>query len=139
MHKVVWKMPVPATAILQGPFFNVLPKKECEILFSIESDGSEEQEQEQEYEKEVSLVFRDVEGFKCTYLSSTGIFEQSLLAASYGKLLVLENTPWLEQMTKSHRDYSLNARLMPKNLQHLMIYFDGGPCYEIICTGFTVT
>jgi hypothetical protein len=26
----------------------------------------------------------------------------------------------------------------PKELQHLMICFDGDPCYEFLCTDFTV-
>jgi hypothetical protein len=128
MKKTLWKLPVPATAIIQGPFFKVLPRRQCEISFSIEAeDGGE---------KTAALLFEGVEAFKCTYLASLGSISHQLFREAYANLICLEGSPWLAEVSKARSDYHAKMPTQPKDVQHLMICFDDGPCYEIICEGF---
>ncbi|TAM81700.1 MAG: hypothetical protein EPN47_13260 [Acidobacteria bacterium] len=121
-------MSVPVASIIKGPFLKVLPKRQCEISFSIEaSDGGEKVE---------GLLFEAVEAFKCTYLPSLGSTSQDLRRQSYGALISVGESPWLEEVKKSYGDYCSSARLVPKELHHLMITFDDGPCCEFICGAF---
>jgi hypothetical protein len=128
MNKTLWKLEVPVTSIIRGPSLKVLPTRQCEISFSVEAkDGGEKIE---------ALVFDDVEAFKCTYLTSLGSVGQDLRRQSYGALISIPESPWLREVKQCYTDYCTSARLTPKNLQHLMITFDDGPCYEFICGAF---
>jgi hypothetical protein len=60
-----------------------------------------------------------------------------MINTAYGKLVRLESTPWLTQTQKVLSDHRL-ARPV-EELQHLMICFNDDPCYEFICTGFSVS
>ena len=118
-------MPVPATALTRGPVFAQLPKRQCEISFHIESeDGGE---------KRVAVVLEGVEAYKCTHLSS---LSAEMINSAYGKLVRLDSTPWLAEVSNLYNSYCTSAKQTPKELRHLMICFDDGPCYEAICTGF---
>jgi hypothetical protein len=120
----LWTLPVPATALVEGPTFAALPKRQCEISFYIEgNDGAS---------TKLSLLFERVEAFKCTYLTSC---TAEMFNAAYGKLVRLGATPWLSELLKTYN----SSALAPKTLQHLMICFDDGPCYEIICIGYSVS
>ena len=128
MNKTLWKLPVPVTSIVKGPFLKVLPKRQCEISFSIEaSDGGEKME---------ALLFDEVEVFKCTHLKSLGSVSQDLRRQSYGAVISVSESPWLREVKQPYIDYCASALLPPKELQHLMITFDDGPCYEFICGVF---
>jgi len=120
MSETLWKLPVPASALLRSPAFAPLPKRQCELSFPIESD---------EGETRVALLFEGVEAYKCTYLTSCSA---EMFNTAYGKLVRLGATAWLSEVLKV---YSKSSQT-PKELQHLMICFDDGPCYEIICTSF---
>ena len=124
----LWKMPIPATGLIRGPVFKELPKRQCEIAFSIEGASGEE--------KNCSLLFEGVETYKSTYLASFGAVDSAVRKDAYGCLVRMENSLWLADVKKSYSEYCQTARLTPKDLQHLAICFDDGPCYEIICTGF---
>ena len=128
MNKILWKMPEPATAIIRGPFFKVLPKRQCEISFSIEGEGGGE--------KWLVLGFDGVEAFKSTYLTSLSSIDMELRRQAYGTLISIDESPWLKKVKESYANYCVSARLAPKELLHLMITFDDGPCYEFICATF---
>ena len=119
MTETLWKLPVPATAVLREPIFTALAKRQCELSFHIETDDGDNR---------VGLLFEGVEAYKCTYLTSCSA---EMFNSAYGKLVRLGATQWLREVLKSY-----NASPEPKELQHLMICFDDGPCYEVICVSF---
>lgn len=121
-------MPVPASAVLKGPFFKQLGRRECEISFFIEGDDGGEDS--------VTLVFEGVEAYKTTYLTSLGSVDRDLRREAYGDLIAVEGSDWLAQMTKAHAEYCASAQKAPNKLNHLMICFDDGPCYEVVCVSF---
>jgi hypothetical protein len=122
MNETLWKLPVPASALIRAPTFLAMGQRRCKLTCYIEADSGE---------KEISLLFEGVEAFKCTYLTSC---TPSMMNVAYGKLVKLETTPWLEKVMKLHS----NTPGATKDLKHLIICFDDGPCYEIICSGITV-
>ena len=128
MNKILWKLPVSVTSIIKGPSLKVLPKRQCEISFSIEaSDGGGKME---------ALLFDEVEAFKCTHLKSLGSVSQDLRRQSYGAVISIFESPWLREVKQSYIGYCASAKVTPMELQHLMITFDDGPCYEFICGVF---
>ncbi len=128
MNDILWQLSVPVTGLVRGPSFKILPKRQCEISFSIEAeDGGE---------KWLSLLFDDVEAYKCTYLTSLGSIAQDLRTEAYGKLIAIKDSRWLAEVKESHQEYYKRMPTKPKELQHLAICFDDGPFYEIICHGF---
>jgi hypothetical protein len=118
----VWKLPVPATALLAEPAFAQFPGRRCELSFNIEGENGEP--------RKVCLLFDGVEAYKCTYLTS---LTQEMINVAYGKLVRLGMTPWLIHSLDSNKKFSA---MQKKDLQHLMICFDDGPCYEFICADF---
>jgi hypothetical protein len=121
MSETLWKMPVPATALTRGPIFIALSRRQCELSFYIERDHGGE--------KRINLIFEGVEAYKCTYLTSCSV---EMFNTAYGKLVKLGETPWLAESLKS----PANTSQPSKELHHLMICFDDGPCHEIICSRF---
>ena len=106
----------------------MLPKRQCEISFSVEAkDGGQKME---------ALLFDEVEAFKCTHLKSLCSVGQDLRRQSYGTVISIFESPWLQEVKQCYIDYCASARLTPKELQHFMITFDDGPCYEFICGAF---
>ncbi len=128
MNEILWALPVPLSSIIRGPFFAEHLKRECEVSFTIEgSDGKE---------LPVSLRFGSVQGYRCTMLYSLGSIAGSLRNDSYGKVISVENSQWLAEARKSYGYYCSIRRISEVELQHLMITFDDGPCYEFICGAF---
>jgi hypothetical protein len=117
----LWKLPVAPTALVRSPHFAVLPKRKCEISMEFES-GSDVVRSK--------LLFDGVESFKCTYLTSCSA---EMFNTAYGKLVRFGATQWLTETQAAHRCGASTK------LQHLMICFDDGPCYEFICLGFHVS
>lgn len=130
MKKHLWKMSVPVTSIFKGPYFKVLPRRECELSFSTELENGGE--------KIETLVFGAVAAFRCTYLTALGVIGPDLLRESYGAVISVGESAWFQQVRNSHLRYCAPARITPGELQHLMITFDDGPCYEFICETFDV-
>ncbi len=118
----LWKLPVAPTALIRSPSFAVRPKRQCEI--SLEFEGSSGLVSNK-------LLFEDVEAFRCTYLT---FCTAEMFNTAYGKVVRLDaNTQWLTEIK------SAGNRKAPTELQHLMVCFDDGPCYEFICAGFRVS
>jgi hypothetical protein len=128
MNRTLWEIPVPVTSIIRDPVLKERTKRQCEIAFSFEAKTGEE--------KFETLVFEAVEALKCTYLTSLGSIDRDLRRQSYGSVISISKSPWLEELKKSYIKYCASAKLTPKDLQHLMITFDDGPCYEFICVTF---
>jgi hypothetical protein len=118
----LWKLPVPATALLgEGPKLEKRLGREVAILFQYEDD---------ERDVNAAIVFEGVEAFSLTYVTSC---DRSMLVA-YAKLVDRGETEWLAAVRVAMRGNGVHDR----TVRHLMIYFDDGPCYEIICQSFRV-
>jgi hypothetical protein len=117
----LWKLPVPATSLVKGADINVLPKCRCEISFQIEGNDREL--------VMISLLFEGIEAFKYTFLTSCNA---EMFNTAYAKLVRLGETPWLSELRQTYASGSRPA----KELQHLMICFDDGPCFEFACLSF---
>lgn len=117
MNTTLWELPVPASALHRGPFFQVLPKRKCKLSFEFETD-------DQIVQKE--LLFQDVEIFKCTHLMS---LNPDMSRLAYGKIIQLDSSLMLQASLDA---YQLKGNF-DVHLVHLMICFDDGPCYEFIC------
>ena len=124
MTHTVWEMPVPASAITRGPTFTSLPKRQCELSFYVEAETGD---------RKISLIFDDVEAYKCTYLAASSL---EMIKAAYGRLADLDESLWLTEISQRTRGYYTRIKKTPPPLRHFAIYFDDGPCFEIICTGF---
>jgi hypothetical protein len=118
---------VPPTSLLTEPVFTPLLKRRCEMSFDFEGDDDGKP-------KKIRLLFEGVEAYKCTYLFSCA---PEMFELAYGKLLDLGATPWLAELSKRYQSYCESIRSVPHRLKHLMICFDDGPCYEIVCKGFS--
>jgi hypothetical protein len=122
MSEILWKIPVPATALINDPMFSQLPKHQCSLSFEIEDEENEGIEL-------ITLLFDGVEAFRCTYLAG---LTMEMVNTAYGKLVNLYKTDWLQQIQQTS-----NERGRPfQELMHMMICFDDGPCYEFICRNF---
>jgi hypothetical protein len=131
VSQTLWKLPVPATALIKEPTFTILPKRTCALSFLIEGEETAGEIEASFNFVEISLVFEGVESFKCTYRSSATV---EMIHLAYGKLVDLEQSEWLTAILTIQKQ---NKHLPLQDLRHLMIYFDDGPCYEIICSKFT--
>ncbi|MGF6243464.1 hypothetical protein P3T42_005228 [Paraburkholderia sp. GAS38] len=120
--KELWQLPVPASSLLTSPEFVVLPRRECELRMSIEGEDGEP--------ASLSLRFVGVESFKCTFMTSC---TPDMFNLAYGRLISLDAN-WLDEIRRSGRKDQSTIEA----LQHLMITFDDGPCYEIICRSWSV-
>lgn len=117
MPTTLWQLPVPSTALEGGgPVFQKRPRREVALRMSYETDAGEQ---------ELALVFEGVEAFKATYYRARG---DSMLE-SYDRLTDLGRTSWLSEVSTNLRRHGDD----PSGLAHLMINFDDGPCYELIC------
>lgn len=121
MPAELWKLPVPATSLAKEPEIRVLQKRKCKISLCIEDDSGES--------VPIGLIFEGVEAFKCTYLTSC---TAEMFNASYAKLVRLDTTSWLKEL----QEVLSLAGQASDELQHLMICFDDGPCFEFICLSF---
>jgi hypothetical protein len=70
----------------------VLPKHQCEILFSIENEAGDE--------KWITLLFEGVEAFKTTYLKALGSVDREWRKQAYGCVLSVDDSTWLEEVKK---------------------------------------
>lgn len=117
----LWRLPVPASALLKSPEFTVLPRRECELRLSIEDDDGGA--------TDITLRFSGLETYKCTYMTSCTV---DMFKLAYGKLISLDSS-WLDEVKRAGRK---DAKVI-EGLQHLMITFDDGPCYEVICQSWS--
>jgi hypothetical protein len=76
------------------------------------------------------IIFEGVEAYKSTYYHA----RDKSMSMAYDKLINCGTTEWLKQVInnlKGHDEYK-------EELLHMMINFDDGPCYEILCRKFRV-
>jgi hypothetical protein len=119
----LWTLPVPSTAFLEGgPIFEKRLGREIVLHFSYES--------EDDAVRTSAVVFQGVEAFKCTYF---GARDASMLEA-YDKLVDRGGSAWLDETLVNLKK---NGSEVLK-LVHLMISFDDGPTYEVVCREFHV-
>jgi hypothetical protein len=81
---------------------------------------------------EVVLVFEGVEAFKVTHYHA----RSDAMLEAYARLIDLGRTPWLSEVCANlerHRDDRGTT-----GLAHLMINFDDGPCYEVVCRSYRI-
>lgn len=121
----LWKLPVPATALISGPDFAVLPQRRCEISFAVEGHDDSALKK--------TITFESVQAYRVTYMSSLDV---NLINTAYGKLVDLGDSPWLIEINQRSAAYFAKIKKAPPTLSHLAICFDDGPCFEIICAGF---
>jgi hypothetical protein len=117
-----WQLPVAASALLHSPEFVVLQCRECASRLSFEGDDGST--------KAIALPFNGVESYKCTFMTSC---TAAVFNFAYGKLVSFNST-WLDDV----RSTGKKDQVTIDALQHLMVTFDDGPCYEIICRSWSI-
>jgi hypothetical protein len=123
MDKAVWTLPVPSTRLFEEDLCYWMKARTWAIRFAYE--GSENT-------LVVSnLIFEQVEALMHTSDTAT---DADRITRSYDRLIDVGESSWLT---------SIRGILSPQggsddSLRHLMIYFDGGGCYEFICRSFRV-
>ncbi len=78
----------------------------------------------------VDIIFTAVEAYRCTYLEARA--EEG--DAACDKLVDVGQSAWLSEI-RSRLARRGHGELQA--LKHLLIALDGGPCYEVICKGFS--
>ena len=124
MNQILWKSPVPATA-LDGCAFQKLPRHVCALACDYEDEDNDKV-------VTLKLVFAGVEAFKCSYDKAC---TPEMISTAYGKVVDVGSSQWLNAVRKQVATYGDQK---VEELKHLMIYFDDGPCYEFICRTFRV-
>lgn len=124
MNKILWTLPVPSTALLNGCTFEKLPRRTCALTCEYEDEG----------DRVISLrlVFDGVEAFKCTYGEACTL---EMIRTAYDRVVDLGSSEWLSAVREQVASYGDRK---VEELKHLMIYVDDGPCYEFICRNFRV-
>jgi hypothetical protein len=122
MAEVKWTLPVPSTALLEGPSFEMRLGREAALSYSYEGPD--------DLRCPEAVVFQGVEAFKCTYYRAR---DPSMLVA-YDRLVDRGTTAWLEEVRANLAKNAGDAT----GLVHLMINFDDGPAYEFVCRSFRI-
>jgi hypothetical protein len=82
---------------------------------------------DEEEEKHKYLIkFEGVEAYKCIYLTSCSV---EIIKTAYDKLVDCGRSNWLIES----EEISERVSGLKKELHHYRIFFDEGPCYELIC------
>jgi hypothetical protein len=119
----LWTLPVPSTALLGGgPVFEVRPKREVALRFSYEG--------EDDARRSGTVVFQGVEAFKCTYYRA----RDGSMHEVYDKLVDRGSSTWLEEVRANLRKNGGDA----EGLVQMMMNFDDGPAYEVVCRSFRI-
>jgi hypothetical protein len=100
-------------------------KRQCELSYYAESDDGD---------RKIAVIFDGVEAYRCTYMTALRV---EMIRIAYDQIARLGETDWLTEVRLPVEEFHSRRRTAPPSLQHLMVCFDDGPCYEIICTGFT--
>jgi hypothetical protein len=120
--KKLWELPVPSTALLLSPKFEKGLGRTVALRLSYEGDDDQP--------RNPAVVFEDVEAFKCTYYTA---FDAFALEA-YDRLVDRGETAWLSEIRANLQRNGGNSH----GLVHMMITFDDGPSFEVVCRSFRV-
>jgi hypothetical protein len=121
MKRVLFELPIPSSALTRDPSLVALPKRQCELSLYVESEDGD---------RKMGFIFEGVEAYKCTYMTARTV---DMINIAYDKLVRLGDTPWLAEVSANSSSYYIRRQGVPKDLQHLIICFDDGPCYEVLC------
>lgn len=122
-QNVKWLLPVPSTSLFEGgPVFEKRLGRVVSLRLSYEA--------EDDAVRTSAVVFEGVEAFKCTYY---GARDATMLEAN-DKLVDRGPSAWLEEVRRNLKNNGGD----PEGLTHLMINFDDGPAYEVVCRGFRI-
>ena len=123
MVSTVYTIPVPSTAFLEDVKFSKLLGRKCSLKYSYEG----EEDYSVIFEE---LIFDGVESYKCTYYMACSLE----MHYAYDKVVNVGISQWFSEVSDNLSANDADS----KNLKHLRIYFDDGPCYEFICRSFQV-
>ena len=117
MDTVLFTLPVPSTALLRSPEFEMGLGRKCRLKYVYEFNQTSELIED-------TLEFDGVESFKITYYTanSLDVFQ------AYGKLIEMHKSEWLDEIRLNLQ----SSKSDTNGLKHFRIYFDDGPCYEFI-------
>ncbi len=119
----LWTLPVPSTALLGGgPVFEKRLGREVALRFSYEG--------EDDAHRSGAVVFQGVEAFRCTYYRA----RDGSMHEAYDKLVDRRSSAWLEEVRANLRKNGGDA----EGLVHMMMNFDDGPAYEVVCRSFGI-
>jgi hypothetical protein len=127
MKQILYELPITSSARTRGPTFAALLKRECELAYYVETQNGD---------RKIGIIFEGVEAYKCTYMTARSV---EMINVSYDKLVRIDVSPWLAAVQSNSSEYYKRRQGSPPQLQHLMICFDDGPCYEIICVDFRIS
>ena len=122
----LWKLPASSTDLIDGPHLAELSKRHVRIWFRYDDDGETLNSE---------ILFEGVEAFKCTYMTSVAV---NLINVAYNKLVDMGKTTWLDDVMLINSEYIKHTGQNLPTLRHLAIYFDDGPCYEVVCKTFKI-
>src|SRR2546426_2236659 len=115
----LWKLPEPSSARVRVDFSQP-GGRTCLLTCLFEPDGSDGSR----------VTFEGVESYRATFDTACTV---EMIRAAYDRIVDLGATSWLDEVA-----VRLSQRSADKSgLQHLMIYFDDGPCYEFVCRSFS--
>jgi len=75
------------------------------------------------------MRFAGVESYKATFYRACTVEMRD----AYDRVVDLGATAWLDEVSSELSQHGADR----SGLQHLMIYFDDGPCYEFVCRSFS--
>lgn len=104
--------------MVEYPKLTQLLRREVELSFAV-------QDEEDEEPRRFRLKYSGVEALKWTYLTSC---TEEMIKSAYDKLIDCGATAWLEEC----RDISMRVGGREKVLHHYRIFFDDGPCFEVV-------
>ncbi len=121
----VWRLPAHSTVLVEEPELVFKLGRECAVSYQSEDDFNSELKS--------YLTFEDVQALKVNYLGSVRV---DIIRAAYDRLVDWGESSWLLEIRTMCSGFFAMRNNDPVSLKHLVIYFDDGPSYEFICTGF---
>jgi len=119
MPTELFKLPFPSSGRSHEDF-KEMGGHRCLLACHYSADGSDA----------VNLVFDGVESYKATFDKACTV---EMIRAAYDRVVDLGATAWLDEVSSELSQHGADR----SGLQHLMIYFDDGPCYEFVCRSFS--
>jgi hypothetical protein len=125
MNTTLWDLPVASTGFTHGPELEMRPKRAIAIRFAFDGVAHDDGR-----EKTLALVFDGTEALKVTHYNA----RPEWMLVAYDRLVDLGETTWLLET----RDELQRRGTSAHDVRHLMINFDDGPCFEILCRDHAV-